>query len=398
MAERFQRRDDIRRNFAWDLLLGRGIEIGAGNAPHRLPPGAECVHYDLRDAEGLATLFGDGHTVRPRPMSAVEADFPAGADFLIAHNVLEHSPNPIGTLIGWNNFVRSGGVVVISLPHFRYCPDSRRRLPPFEHILEDFLAGSNGSDFASREHTASFTLGWHRDYCASLSIATVYDFSRALLDGLHSSEHDVHWHALDTTLSLQIVAAAAHLGGTQIEHLRQRTPERGETVGDILIAYRVIDRQVPAVAVQALIAADARRRSALATVGSEINRLVPPSPAGPRLVPLERPFHREGTHCFLARIPPEFLDSVSRDALTLEEDGRALGPGDTLHDAIRRQGGGAFSFWGDWLYFSSSDQSDCNSNGRDYVVVGHAPEVLPAAPKDGSSVGWGFRPSGSRAR
>lgn len=35
------------------LLQGRGMEIGAGMVPHPLPPSAEAVYFDLRNADGF---------------------------------------------------------------------------------------------------------------------------------------------------------------------------------------------------------------------------------------------------------------------------------------------------------------------------------------------------------
>jgi hypothetical protein len=50
------------------------------------------------------------------------------------------------------------------------------------------------------------------------------------------------------------------------------------------------------------------------------------------------------------------------------EDEVELGPARSTHDTVRRVGNGAYSHWGDWLYFSSSDNSDPTANGRIYSV------------------------------
>jgi lysophospholipase L1-like esterase len=50
------------------------------------------------------------------------------------------------------------------------------------------------------------------------------------------------------------------------------------------------------------------------------------------------------------------------------EDGHPLGAAHALHDTIRRDGKGRYSHWGERLYFSSSDNSDPNLNGRQYTV------------------------------
>src|SRR5262249_33644384 len=55
-------------------------------------------------------------------------------------------------------------------------------------------------------------------------------------------------------------------------------------------------------------------------------------------------------------------------AYELLEDGKPLGPGDCLHDDIRKHGAGRFSFWGEQLYMSTPDGSDPRQNGRTYTI------------------------------
>jgi hypothetical protein len=54
--------------------------------------------------------------------------------------------------------------------------------------------------------------------------------------------------------------------------------------------------------------------------------------------------------------------------LELREDGRLLGPAHSQHADIGSKGGGRFSHWNDWLYFSSSDGTDPRANGRGYTA------------------------------
>ncbi|QOZ70619.1 methyltransferase domain-containing protein [Bradyrhizobium arachidis] len=53
--------------------------------------------------------------------------------------------------------------------------------------------------------------------------------------------------------------------------------------------------------------------------------------------------------------------------LGLFEDGKLLGPPHSSHETIRTIGKGAYSHWGSALYFSTSDGSDPNTNGRRYT-------------------------------
>jgi FkbM family methyltransferase len=88
---------------------------------------------------------------------------------------------------------------------------------------------------------------------------------------------------------------------------------------------------------------------------------------------IEKGFKKERGHCWYYRLPEEFPagDSIgdSDSATIVLESGRALGPGHTPHDDIRFTGRGLFSHWGPWLYLSTSDNSDPNTNGRVYTIV-----------------------------
>jgi len=55
--------------------------------------------------------------------------------------------------------------------------------------------------------------------------------------------------------------------------------------------------------------------------------------------------------------------------LRLYEDGIELGPRHSLHSDIAARGGGSFSQWHGYLYFSTSDNSDPRTNGRRYEAA-----------------------------
>lgn len=346
------------------LLVGRGIEIGAGAFPQSLPEQAQAAHYDIRPEQSAAALF-QAPVVNAKPMEAIPGDFPDGADFLIANNVLEHAPDPIGTLRNWNGYLRDGGVVILSLPHLWFCPDVNRQVPTLDHLIHDHLDSADGDDFSSREHAAAFILGWSSDFAAAEHLVDIPTFSQRALDSIRTARHDIHWHALDTKLSLEIVAAAAMFGGATIEVLKVASPELRQTVGDILIAYRIVRRGPITEAVGRLVTAARNVRTELDAVATAIEAAIPSRPNGTRAMLLRRPFSSEGL-CAIAPIPPELR--ISDVTLSIAENGLPLGPAESLHDDIRRLGRGRFSIWRDCVYFSSSDGSDCNGNSRSYII------------------------------
>jgi hypothetical protein len=69
---------------------------------------------------------------------------------------------------------------------------------------------------------------------------------------------------------------------------------------------------------------------------------------------------------------PDSPQDFAASQILLLEDGRPLGPAHSLHNAIRLFGRGRYSHWrqgaGITLYFSSSDNTNPNDNGRNYSI------------------------------
>ena len=100
----------------------------------------------------------------------------------------------------------------------------------------------------------------------------------------------------------------------------------------------------------------------------------PPPASSGRAIVLHPPFQHDDGYCFLTAsigldpIVGDSSDAPRRSIWTVYEGETPLAPGHAPHVDIRAQGGGAFSHWGGQLYFSTSDNSDPNTNGRHYTL------------------------------
>ncbi len=85
---------------------------------------------------------------------------------------------------------------------------------------------------------------------------------------------------------------------------------------------------------------------------------------------LRPPFMRDSGFSYIASLPAMITpsDDISESALKIFEDGIALGPMHSIHKEIRNKGNGRFSHWANQLYFSTSDNSDPNINGKSYFI------------------------------
>lgn len=89
------------------------------------------------------------------------------------------------------------------------------------------------------------------------------------------------------------------------------------------------------------------------------------------LVPLSGPFISEGGKSYSVALPhlsasSDCIEVPRRSKLMLYEDSVILGLAHCMHAHISRHANGRFSHWGERLYFSASDGSDPNTNGRTY--------------------------------
>ena len=86
---------------------------------------------------------------------------------------------------------------------------------------------------------------------------------------------------------------------------------------------------------------------------------------------LNAPFYHQQGQCWGAVVADDGDDAETETLSTLRlyEDGRLLGPSHTIHTLIEQHGRGRYSHWKRYLYFSSSDGSDPNTNGRLYTYM-----------------------------
>jgi predicted O-methyltransferase YrrM len=83
------------------------------------------------------------------------------------------------------------------------------------------------------------------------------------------------------------------------------------------------------------------------------------------------PFSPNEGHCWTAHLPglghlADSPENPQRSPLMLYENGVLFLEPHVPHQYIRTEGGGLFSHWQDFLFFSTSDNSDPNTNGRRY--------------------------------
>ena len=156
---------DIRTNreFFVPYLSGSGLEIGALDAPLRVPAGqAKVVYVDTLTTEELRRAFPDvAELVEVGVVASAEELAPipdASQDFIVANHVVEHLVDPLGTLRLWRRKLRSGGILYMAFPAPQHCPDRVRAITPVQHLIDDAAASRRRS---VDEHILAFALAWN---------------------------------------------------------------------------------------------------------------------------------------------------------------------------------------------------------------------------------------------
>jgi SAM-dependent methyltransferase len=194
----------VREDLARRYVSGDGIEIGALNAPLRVPPAAHVRYVDrmsrvdlIRTDESSLRVRGvDSSKVRSvdvvddaERLSRFASD---SLDFVIANHVLEHIEDPVLSLENMLRVLRPGGILLLVLPDPRHTFDARRPRTTIDHVLRDHLDGPEVSRWQHYEEWARLIEGLPEELVA----ARAGEFAR---DDAH---HHFHVWELEDFLAL----------------------------------------------------------------------------------------------------------------------------------------------------------------------------------------------------
>lgn len=156
----------VRKKLSHRYLRGTGLEVGALQNPLEVLPTVTVRYVDYSTKEENVQKYPAIEPSRIVATDIVADGFqlagiePASQDFVIANHVLEHSPNPLQTLLNWIRVIRPGGIVFLTLPNGEKSFDCGRSITTIEHMVVDFeLVGAGKLDeFTARnlEHYREF--------------------------------------------------------------------------------------------------------------------------------------------------------------------------------------------------------------------------------------------------
>lgn len=225
-------------------MHGSGIEVGAGASPSSYRDVTRVTVVDKRNRAELEALFNAQIGYEVLPTGEAAARFPGTADFLVAHHVIEHLPDPVGGLVRWMHMLRPEGRVFLSCPGSNHLCEKERLPTPLAHVLDDYAFGRDGDDFDSKLHVPHFINQWAYNSIGHFWYAQqgLEMFLRNSLSEARRSGNDIHWHSFTLDVLRELVNAAFFFSG------RGMTLLHAEEAGGILfvVAEGTQDPAVPA--------------------------------------------------------------------------------------------------------------------------------------------------------
>ena len=126
-----------------ERLVGKGIEIGAGNLPMVFENKVEITYIDQNSQEELQKIFPEIDYPQLGKVVIGSADEPLNAEynaynFLVASHVIEHLKNPFKSLEYWCEVVKEGGYIYIIVPNRDDCFDKGRPYTDVSHLAQEY--------------------------------------------------------------------------------------------------------------------------------------------------------------------------------------------------------------------------------------------------------------------
>lgn len=147
----------VRKKLAFRYLRGSGLEIGALHNPLDVPAGVTVKYVDYATREENIKKFPlieKGRIVATDYLTdgCELADMPAASqDFVVANHVLEHSANPLQTILNWHRVLNRNGILFITVPNGEKSFDYGREITTIEHMVADYELVKSGDEARFKE-------------------------------------------------------------------------------------------------------------------------------------------------------------------------------------------------------------------------------------------------------
>lgn len=180
------------REYIASKLHGFGLEVGAGASPFPVPLECKVLYGDMLHIEDLRKGLYEGQQPYDLVFPDIITDFndfrgiaDDSLDFIIGCHVVEHTRNPIGSIVAAHRKLKDGGKLLLVVPDKNRTFDHARPITPLEHLFEDYREPDRDRDYA------------HYEEFYRLAFRVPDERLVQTVDSAFSQNYDIHYHVWD---------------------------------------------------------------------------------------------------------------------------------------------------------------------------------------------------------
>lgn len=208
------------------LLNGTGVEVGALSQPALLPYASKVFYADIAQSQIIKdSLEKIGYFGYHLSGSFVDVDLlmykdtapfrdlqDNSFDFVYSSHSLEHSSNPISSLVEYLRISKPGGIVHTIIPNKHLTYDSKRETTTIDYLIKKFI--NNVYDYKLEEFYELFNSSSNNAYANFTDVEILSEFQ------LNSGQH--HIYVYDEKNIIELINFVVKHTGSQLVYLNSK--------------------------------------------------------------------------------------------------------------------------------------------------------------------------------
>jgi SAM-dependent methyltransferase len=223
-------RDLIGRNpfdLAYYFCKGSGLEVGARNNPYQFGNKCKVVYADIADETVIENILQKGFKIGPAlsrhgyakvdyvlkgPKYGFEEIKNNFFDFVYSDNVLEHTPNPIFSLIEQLRITKVGGFVYAVIPNKEYTFDCNRETTSIDKLVAKYQTDIFNYSLEEALDIIRNTKDFPKSYMQG---KTSLEFAKLMIE---ANDGEYHFHVFDIENTLAMLNFVCQISDSSLHY------------------------------------------------------------------------------------------------------------------------------------------------------------------------------------
>jgi predicted SAM-dependent methyltransferase len=204
---------NVREVFADRYLFGEGLEIGPLHQPLAIPAHAHARYVDRMWTDELRREYPELANWDLTEVDVVDDGEKLATiddesqDFIVANHMLEHTEDPVGTILNHLAKLKPGGVLFYAVPDKRFTFDFRRPVTPIEHMFEDHDEGPERSRAEHFREWCRLVIDHESTAVGTAKQAASPEWVEERAQQLEAQGYSIHMHVWTQAEFLQLLLA-----------------------------------------------------------------------------------------------------------------------------------------------------------------------------------------------